>query len=230
MLRMARIRPLLMAWGPVIIGRIAKSDSHLGPAARRKLANLELKEKRLELFKKFGISSTARFTPLLQLPAFIVLADTIRRMCGTSSGFLGFLAEKFGGSGTQTTVIHVEDSMATEGGLWFPNLLIPDPMLILPAALSVLLFYNASRFSTAVQRAGMVEPMAQVVLSRSTKAIAIAMFPIALNLPSGLLLYWISSTLSATMLNWTMRILMPMPHSPVPCKPPVKSYMKDVTT
>lgn len=228
--RTASIRPLLLAWQPIIMNRVVKENVRLGPDTCRKLAELNMKEKRTELFQTFGVTRWSAFAPLLQLPVFLLVVETIRRMCGQKSGLLGFIAEKIGANSGHTASIPVEGSMAAEGGLWFPDLLVPDPMLILPATLSALLYANASEFSSISERTGITPSKGQVRWSRALKVLALAMFPFTLNIPSGLLIYWVSSALFGTATNLLLRAAMPLPTSPAPCTPLIKPYMKDITS
>ena len=228
MQRSAMVRPLVLAWGRIIVDRVIKENMQLGPEVCKKLADASRKEKQMELFKTFGVRRWPAFTPIFQLPIFLVIMETMRRMCGVSGGLLSSLFKSLG-SGEDTMGIPVETTMATEGGLWFPDLLAPDPMLILPATLSVLLFTNVSESSNLSERTNVTESRSLVVIRRSLKLVALAIFPAALNLPTGMLLYWISSAAVAALTNATLRFALPLQSSPVPCKPSVAPYKKDLT-
>lgn len=189
-----------------------------------------MKEKRTELFSAFQIRRWPALAPLLQLPIFLLVIETIRRMCGQNAGLLGWLASLSGAASGQGPSVPIETSMASEGGLWFPDLLVPDPSLILPATLSMIIFFNASEFGRTSARAGVAPSRAFIIGSRALKLVALAAFPLTLSIPSGILVYWISSALSASLMHLLLRVMMPLPASPTPCRPLIKPYMRDPTS
>ena len=219
----------MLGWQSVIQNRVLKENSYLGPEACTELVKIAIKEKWLELSKTFRISRLSAFSSLMQLPVFLLLIETIRRMCGGGSGLLSWVAEKISAVGKQTVSVPIETSMALEGGLWFPDLLSPDPMLILPAVLSSVLFLNVSEYGRLAETASSELSRRQVIFNRALKLVALVLFPLTLKLPAGMLIYWISSALSATLMNLLLRFAMPLQKSLAPCKPLVKPYMKDLT-
>ena len=231
MQRAVTIRPLLLAWSPVILNRVMRESSHLGPEACVKLAEIDFKEKRMELAKTFGVKRWSAYAPLLQFPLFVLVMETLRQMCGNGTGFLGLLAERIGMSGSQTMLLPVESSFALEGGLWFPDLLAPDPGSILPITLSTLLFYNAYTLGSISESAagGASRPTAQNILKIFSMVFPGALLLITPNLPAAVVLYWNASALFAALSNHLLRALMPLPPSPTPYKPLVKPYMKNIT-
>lgn len=226
--RLAEMRPLALAWVPVIRKRILKENVQLGPVACQKLADMALREKQAELRKKFGIYRSAAFAPLLQLPIFLLAIETIRRMSGVESGLLGWAAQVFTGQEEVSNSL-AQPSLASEGALWFPNLLVPDPHLILPLALSALLFANVSYQETITKRMGIRESRRGLIINRTLKILSLAIFPATLNLPAAIHIYWISSAVSATVTNGALEVLMPVRSSPNPCEPGIKSYLRDLT-
>ena len=80
--------------------------------------------------------------------------ETLRQMTGTQDGFFRLAGRSFKGSQglelrfVDTSVVPVEHSLATEGAMWFHNLLLPDPNLILPFVLFGVLFFGA--FKTGI--------------------------------------------------------------------------------
>ena len=227
--RATSVRPLIFAWERILVNRVMKEHSHLGPDACKKLADANKKDKRLELYQTFGIRRWLAFTPLLQLPVFLLTIETVRRMCDGRGGLLSFIAEKLGDSSEDTASVPLETTLATEGGLWFPDLLVPDPQFILPATLSVLLYVNVSDYGNFVKRSNVTPSRLQVGLSRSFKIVALAMFPLTLKLPAGMLIYWVSSAAYALLTKALLSLTMPLPSVPDPCKPPVPPYKKDLT-
>ena len=92
----------------------------------------------------------------LNMPIWVTIMETIRRMTGTEDGMLSLIAKPLTAQqGKQDLepvtimdeLVPIEPSLATEGMLWFDNLMIPDPLSILPFVLSgfVYLMYSARK-------------------------------------------------------------------------------------
>lgn len=206
----------------------------------------ELADKQTQIYKRWGCERWKPFLPLLQLPVWLVLVETIRRMCGTHKGLLGLVTdwsstggdagktaaasgtssdglvqavasvdvplgglEQLGGDTTAQSVLGLEPSMATEGILWFTDLTAPDPMLILPFMLSASMLLNIfSKESNALPYAQ--RSKGQQRLTRALAVVALAAGPLTLQLPSAILVYWISSGLLGYGQFVLLRHLMPM--------------------
>lgn len=170
----------------------------------------------------------------MQLPVFLVVIETLRKMCGMHGGLLGLFSEWYfkpaeislehGIEGwadgplqpstlpfkqaDHSVVIPFEQSLATEGALWFPDLLVPDPLLILPFALSGTMFFNIYYQSTLAK--GTTESKWQARIQNILKIVALAVGPLTLNVPSGILLFWISSSLCAVGSNIALEAYLPL--------------------
>ena len=150
--------------------------------------------------------------------------ETIRRMTGTEDGMLGLTAKSLTalkgkqhpGPGTADELIPIEPSLATEGILWFEDLMVPDPSLTLPFALSgVILLVDSSRrdtfsfypvllWGTTIKQR--LYPLYQiyhwkVLRTRIFNFGALAIVPATLLFPSSMLLYWISSSLAGVLVG-----------------------------
>lgn len=140
-------------------------------------------------------------------------------MTGVEDGMLSLAAKSLKGErwihnpGHDTTtttsdeLIPMEPSLATEGTLWFDNLIAPDPSLILPFALSGIMFllyrYGGNTYGLLeVLIPGQTIDRARQILywnlqkTKILKIGALAIAPATLMFPSGMLLYWISSSLA----------------------------------
>jgi mitochondrial inner membrane protein COX18 len=220
--RLMEIRPLIIAWVPRIQRKVMKENSHLGPVACEKLAKLEHRQKQSRIFKDFGITRWAAFAPLLQLPVFLLAIETIRRMSGIQSGLLGWIASKIEGVETASN-IPIQTSLSSEGALWFQDLLVPDPQLILPVVLSSLLFSNVT---IHFRNTGVRPSKTSVMWNRVMKLLAIAIIPVTLQMPAGILVYWTSSAAFGLLSNFAMDFFVPIKPSPTACKPMIKSYLR----
>lgn len=129
----------------------------------------------------------------------------------------------------QPVAIASDLSLATGGCLWFPDLMVADPLHILPCVLSVLLALNAMPTSWAAlrafvglnsQKSTLVQPQGRLRLQRAMVILSLAVGPLTMQLPAAIHLYWVSST-AITMLMKKMAdylIPIPKPKNIAPCK------------
>ena len=119
------------------------------------------------LYQKHGCNPMKMFImPLVQFPLFLSFFIAIRRMAA----------------------VPVE-SMKTGGILWFSDLTIPDPYYVLPvmACLS---------FITIIElggEAGVTNPQTEK-LKTFFRAISILLIPVTATLPTGLFMYWLTTS------------------------------------
>ena len=123
---------------------------------------------------------------------------------------------------------HVDLTMATEGCLWFPDLLVADPYHILPIALSVIMVANVLPKSAAGlralanmnQKAGvvMVQNKWQLRFQRVLLVVAALIGPLTMYLPAALHLYWVSSATLTLIETSVIAWLMPLPKIAPPAK------------
>lgn len=235
------LRPLVLAWAHVIARKVLQEHGKEGPIVFRKIAVKQSSAMGKEIAKRHGAQMWKLFLPIVQLPVFLVMVETLRKMCGMPRGLLGLFSGWYSKSdeatlehgveglagdtlqpstisfdqADQSAVISFEQSFATEGALWFPDLLAPDPLLILPFALSGAMFLNVYYHSILVK--GETQSRWQVRLQNILKIMALAVGPLTFQIPSGILVYWVSSSLCA--MGSTMVLEAYLPRAP-PFKPP----------
>jgi inner membrane protein COX18 len=159
-------------------------------------------------------------------------------MCGTHSGLLGLLVTNPFTSqpsidpdaprdaalsslvDSPPTASYVDPALATEGALWFPNLLLPDPHLLLPFILSGTLFLNIHLTTRRSPLAPAATPF-QRRLTTTLKVVALAIGPATLNVPAGMLVYWTSSALFALGIGRGLDVWMPL-------RPPPRRKLSDI--
>ena len=197
-----------------------------GPVACERIVVRKTREKEVEVRKRLGVEYWKSSLTWIQLPVFLVVIETIRKMCGTEHGLLGMImrapekdAVSEGDTGLPNVSPYLEQSLATEGILWFPDLLVPDPMLILPFTLSASLFATILFYDRRTKAAGVPLSKWQIRLQRIVKVMALAIGPATLAMPSGMLLYWISSSLCAFGQNVFLEWFIPTKAVIGPCKP-----------
>ncbi|KAL8994589.1 MAG: hypothetical protein Q9169_005485 [Polycauliona sp. 2 TL-2023] len=115
-------------------------------------------------------------------------------------------------------VVPVESSFATEGTLWFPDLLVPDPHLVLPFVLSITLFANITHAEWTANKLGSMPTAFRRRLGNAFKIVALAVGPLTLSMPSAIHVYWISSSVSALGYNAFMNWYSPLVIGVKPCK------------
>ncbi|MCJ1388835.1 hypothetical protein MMC18_001685 [Xylographa bjoerkii] len=226
--RQVALQPLLYAWGRSISRRVTKEYGTRSGAYQERMLKKEVRHKRRELYRRFGLKRWMLFAPLINFPIWLVFMETIRRMCGTHEGLLGLVAKTFkqfagdeaevAPSSVKTDAIspYMEPSMAFEGGLWFPDLLVPDPMLILPFALSACFFATIVQQDRRILSRYGVLTKWQTRRSRISKLVVLAIGPLTLHLPSAMLVYWMASSLTVLGQTVILESILPVPSAVLP--------------
>ena len=221
--------PLLQAWSPIIRDRVRKQYGSQGPEACSFIAKDELRAKRVELFKIVGFKPWVRYLPILQLPIWLLPMETLRRMCGARQGLLSYLASLVTEGSKIESVpapVSIEASFANEGILWFEDLLAPDPILILPFMLTAALWINVTRHDRQLKLENVRTSKTANIIQPTLKVLALVAAPVAMQLPSALTLYWISSALTALASNTVIDKLFPLPKVPRPCRVQPRAHEK----
>lgn len=131
------------------------------------------------------------------------------------------------------STISMNPTFATEGCLWFPDLLQPDPLHILPFAVSAILIAHIIPDTLAARRelAGL-SPVAgdkRAILMNQTKKrrafqrtmliLACCVGPVTMNMPAALHLYWMASAGSSLALTKGLKWAFPVPKNTIsPCQ------------
>ncbi|KAL8704938.1 MAG: hypothetical protein Q9201_001933 [Fulgogasparrea decipioides] len=185
--------------------QIKKDYPAEGPVQWQKRLIKKLKEKDTDISSSTGTQRWKLFLPIVQLPVWLAAVETIRRMCGTQEGLLGLIRKSaaldhLGNLPVdhipEASVIPAEPSLGTEGALWFPDLIAPDPYLILPV------FLSASLYAIQAQKeANKNLNIHTRRLSHLLRIVALATGPLTLSFPSAIHLYWLSSSVSGLILH-----------------------------
>jgi inner membrane protein COX18 len=109
-----------------------------------------------------------------------------------------------------------EPSLATEGMLWFPNLIAPDPFL--PFIVSGLMFSNIYLSKNAPTS----DKNWPNLIRRVLLGVSLLIGPLCQNLPAGLMLYWAGSTTSVMVWNKWLDWKYPAPLDFTACKRPLQ--------
>ena len=232
--RRLELSPLLYAWQAAIAKKTYPVHGAKGRAACQKMIGRALRAKGVEVRKRMGLQYWKSYLTIMQLPVFIVAIDTIRAMCGIEYGLLGLFSPSPSEEDTKATQEAAEKavsplfepSLATEGALWFPDLLVADPALVLPFALSASLLASIVLQERRLQRNGIRFGKGRIWLGRILKSWALMIGPAMLHLPSGMLIYWISSTWVAFGQNLFLDRYLPTKPLIKPCKPKKGPFVK----
>ncbi|KAI4289449.1 MAG: hypothetical protein L6R35_001282 [Caloplaca aegaea] len=237
-----------------------KDHAAEGPVACQKLVRRKLLRKTSELYSKSGTQRWKSFLGYLQIPVWLMVIETIRRMCGDREGFLGMIRDRFFGSQSGSTLNYQEDmsklespetnsetmggmdmisppiggipvgiaeepliplepALATEGMLWFPNLLLPDPNLMLSFVLSGSLLANIFYQERYSRKRGWMPGPIQRGFGHAFKIAALAVGPLTLSFPSAVHLYLISSSLFGLTNTILLKTFLPIPTTLQTTKP-----------
>ncbi|KAI1923386.1 hypothetical protein LOZ65_003261 [Ophidiomyces ophidiicola] len=222
------IQPLYISWGHAIIDNTltaaAKEGRYMPPKMAETVSQLQLRLKAKELHKRWKIRPWIQRIPLIQFPVWLAMMESIRRMVGMSGGLLSIVqgwVETF----PEAPQIAIQQSMSSEGALWFSDLLATDPYGILPALLSAVVFTNISigwksaspeEISNMRFRKQRIKARALGIFKRTLQMSALLLWPVMTfqEVPAGMLIYWISSTIFATIQTKSFSLLLkgvPMP-------------------
>jgi inner membrane protein COX18 len=233
------LAPVLQAWTQPLQKQTIREVGHRGPAASHRALLIKMRKKRVELYRRWGCQQWKSFLPIIvQLPVFLTVMETVRRKCGSQQGWLGMMigtgqadaVSTISGETTTTALITgdgllspldllvpLDPSLATEGALWFPNLLVADPHLTLPFLLSATILLNI--FGGSRRTATTTMSKWQIRLRRNMGLLGLAIGPIMINVPAALLVYWIGSSMASFLQAALLDKFMPLPHPIPPCKP-----------
>ncbi|KAL4896480.1 60Kd inner membrane protein-domain-containing protein [Aspergillus ambiguus] len=209
--------PLLNSWSKYysqdLLRRKGQSpDSILPPDIRRDLAKC-LKKKREELHKRFQVVPYWKGLNFLQLPIWISVMESLRAMSGNDKGLIPYLLSLVEpasrSAGSSPLHLAVEPSLATEGALWFPDLLAGDTTGLLPAALTLSILLNVRagwKVPPLRDLADLPKPeLAKQFVFRGLRAfiqfmaLNVGLSAYVSGMPSALMLYWITSSNIATL-------------------------------
>ncbi|CAI7574651.1 unnamed protein product [Penicillium manginii] len=207
--REAEIAPLANSWAGIVM----KSGQKDG--LTKSQASKVIKMRHQTLRNKWNVSPFARVATLIQIPVWISLMESVRGMYGAEHLHLT-----------------IEPTFATEGALWFPDLLAGDPTGALPVLLSASIILNIRNGWHKTSRKELADmPKLQMLQNSFWGGLRIFMQVLAVNvgattyfyeMPTALLIYWISSTNIATFQTWFMNKYMF-------AKPPLPTWSRRYT-
>ena len=155
------------------------------------------------LYKQNGIRSWKIFIVFLDTPVLLVPVEILRRMSGSRENLFDLIRVSLtGGIKDDPTVIDndiipMDPSLAFEGLVWFPNLLLPDASHILSFLLAATMLYRWSWRRVGVPLPG-TSSRAMNMLQTHNRVrywigigLMIAAAPATMQFPSVMLYYWI---------------------------------------
>jgi inner membrane protein COX18 len=238
--RLMELRPIITAYRSLYTKQVLDSHRQAGPTACKNMITGLVKRKSQEVYARNNATLVMRLLPILQIPVFLVVIETIRRMCGTREGLLGLLAKQIVGETeegalststpspaqilesepglniTSPATVGLEPSLALEGN-W--DLLAPYPALSF--LLAGILYANIAlptRFSDRSNQDQPPQSLLQRRVTRALKVVCLAVGPLTLQLPAAMTLYWCCSGGSALVVSMAVNAQMPLPKHVRPCR------------
>ncbi|PLN78197.1 putative mitochondrial export translocase Oxa2 [Aspergillus taichungensis] len=214
--RQRDLMPLLDSWtkyyqNEIKTGIWNNSGKPVPPAEARRHLKTKLAGKTRALYRRWNVARFWAPLPFLQVPVWICVMESIRAMSGNSHGLVPYLLsllERTPSEAGNYVRSAVEPSLATEGALWFPDLLAGDPTGILPLTLTLSILLNVRTGWKSPKFSEISElPRAERGRLLSIKLLKGFVQVLALNIgassylhemPSALMIYWITSTNIAT--------------------------------
>jgi mitochondrial inner membrane protein COX18 len=214
--RRRRLVPLLSAWQGAYVRALRRERqedagmTHEG-GIRVVEANLRVTKKRL--YRDWGATGyvpTVIFSTALQIGIGIHFIECVRRMCGSQASLLWLLAKGSGDAAAETPLIPAEPSMATEGALWFPDLLAADPTFTLPFVLSASFYFGMFFNQRLSPTLGTGPPSKwRKRLERAAPVAILMIIPLWINVPAGIMVYLISASVIRSTESILLRLLLP---------------------
>ena len=162
--------------------------------------------------KRNGAPTWRHYALFVRYPIWLTVMETMRRMAGTEDGMPSLVAKslttlkgkQYPEPGTADDVVPLEPSLATEGILRFDNLMVPDPLLVLPFATSAVAIFSLNRTFT-----GRAAPSSspERAMRAAQKLAALTLGPATLLFPSAMLLYCISTNLATVVVRSVVRFI-----------------------
>lgn len=224
------IQPLLRSWQIYYEGKAKKTNPDENPKIA---ARTNIQSSQIMLRNRWKVATGYQLTGLLQLPIWLSLVESLRAMSGTRAGLLDWFvpifssSEKFQQDRIEQAQHLFQPTMATEGALWFPDLLAGDPTGALPIILTASILMNIQSGWRALPAKEIAElNTLQMYQSSLFRGLRMTVQILALNIglsgwyyemPAALMLYWITSSNIATLQTFLLEKYMFV-------KPPLPPY------
>lgn len=229
--READISPLVHSWR-VHHQKEARQNSKTDMREAVSQAAKETKEQHLHLCKRWNVSPFWRYISFLQLPVWLSLMESLRCMSGNNAGLVPWvlsLLEHIEPTKANSIHLAVEPTLANEGALWFPDLLAGDATGVLPVLLIGSIWLNVTSGWHTMPLPEIAD-MPKIDMYKSTffrglrffiqlMAVNIGAAALFYQMPTALLVYWISSTNIATLQTYILGKYMFL-------RPPMDPYRK----
>ncbi|PHH62744.1 hypothetical protein CDD81_6732 [Ophiocordyceps australis] len=203
-----------------IYNRIKATRKHKNDriAWDKEVAKLD-KESRRDIYKSFGVGHWNFYLHLTVVP-FVIVSEALRKLCGSPGSWLAVqLGLEKGSQGARAAVTRplFEASLTDGGCLWFPDLTVMDPYFILPLICSIVfarqIWARMPRERLLIllgigNKPEMTSSTTRMVLGRvlGRAIIMTPAIPLALaDLPSAVMLFWISSSLVGDAISSMLR-------------------------
>ena len=221
--REKKISPIISAWARRYadkrnreLSNVPRNDVTRSQMGKELYGNI--RKRTAELHKRWGVSGKHKAIAFLQIPVFIALMDSLRGMSGNNRGIIAwlssFIESQDPASAAQSLHLTIEPTLANEGALWFPDLLAGDPTGVLPFCLTasilgnVLLGWKVKPWKTIsfLPKNEMYKQLSFTGLRSFVIVLTcyIGFASFVQELPTALMLYWITSTNFATLQTWVL--------------------------
>lgn len=214
LLRRALLYPRFEESKTAIERKVWQDHRDKSPQERQEIQDIEGERLWARMVKQSRAQTWRTTIIYINVPIWFTMMEAFRRMTGTEDGMLSLITKPLRalqgkqnpGLGAMDGWMPTEPSLATQGMLWFDNLLLPDPTMILPFALSGMIYVmysvRKSFFIVESQPDATLEQATEVQSfnqwkDRTLKLGALAVGPATLMFPSAMVFYWFSSTLAA---------------------------------
>jgi mitochondrial inner membrane protein COX18 len=209
-----KLEPLVKAWQWKHIGNLRTRNAPGQPVDQNmalKVTELTQKSQK-RVFKSFGVQQWKSFTPLVSMVPFVLVSESLRRLCGvsvrdvvvpTGQGVASDAAAAVSSISTPAVDAVFDPSLAQGGLLWFTDLIVADPYCGLPILCSAVLAWGSWGKMTKQQLLllftthgdpGPHPPMLRAQRALQRLLIGMPLVPLILShLPAAIFLYWLAN-------------------------------------
>jgi inner membrane protein COX18 len=210
--------------------KLPRPSGHVGPMLYPKLSLIHWRnameyryQTRRRRTGRFG--NLIRYAPLLNIPFWLAMVEGLRAMSGCHHGLIGLITRSLGLWQNETGADsdrqfwgteYIVDSLATQGPFWCENLMLPDPTGALSCALGLATLYSLRKATASYRKTVFArDPVLEKMTTYGVPAAAAFITLATMQFPSAILLYWVTSSATGSMVNKALSVALPLP-------PPVK--------
>lgn len=242
------LAPLAQAWLWRHVRNVGDEPMVVAASEAKKKAEIKRRVMKSQgrIFKTFGVQRWKSFLPFTTIVPFVLVSESLRRLCGVSVKVAGVPIGEAVDSSTGNALVSLsrtvdavfDPSLAQGGLLWFADLTAVDPYYGLPLLCSAVLAAGSwgkmtkerLRELLSISDPDKVTTTDRVTTLMQRLLLLVPLLPIILShLPSAIFLYWLTNFSLTHVNDWVLTRLISEKVSPLqaprPSLPKVRPYL-----